>query len=101
MHASKKSKRELGPQGEELREFDLEPERDKDGKYSMGTVAKFEHEDGRVATVTKFNDKFHVNVLKNGQPYLPSAIYSDNQVAIDKAKELLSGLKVKPVTGKE
>jgi hypothetical protein len=45
--------------------------RDKNGKFSMGVVAKFEHEDGRVATVTKFNDKFHVNVLKNGQPNLP------------------------------
>jgi hypothetical protein len=80
--------RELGPQGEELR-FELEPQRDNSGKFSMGVVAKFEHEDGRVATVTKFNDKFHVNVLKNGSPYLPPATYSDQEVATKKAEELL------------
>ena len=69
--------------------FDLEPERDKDGKYSMGTVAKFEHEDGRIAFVTKHNGKFHVNVLKNGVPYLPAATYDDKEVATAKAEGLL------------
>lgn len=71
------------------RSFDLEPERDKDGKYSMGTVAKFEHEDGRIAYVTKYNGKFHVNVLKNGTPHLPGAIYADQEEAVSKAEELL------------
>ncbi len=69
--------------------FALEPERDNSGKYSMGTVAKFEHEDGRIAFVTKHNGKFHVNVLKNGVPYLPAATYDDKEVATAKAAELL------------
>ncbi len=102
--------RELGPQGEELREFDPDQPRDKNGSFSMGTVAKFEHEDGRVSIVTKFNDKFHVNVLKNGQPYLPSAMYSDKEEAVSKAEGLLKredarrvpeGWHVYDVSGKE
>jgi hypothetical protein len=94
--------RELGPQGEELREFDPEQPRDKSGVFSMGNVAKFESEEkGLIAYVTKFEGKFHVNVLKAGQPCLPGAIYSDKQQAIDKAKELLAELKVKPVTGQQ
>ncbi len=84
------------------RSFDPEQPRDRSGVFSMGNVAKFESEaEGLTAYVTKFEGKFHVNVLKAGQPYIPGAIYSDKQVAIDKAKELLSGLKVKPVTGTE
>ena len=84
------------------RSFNPEQPRDKSGVFSMGNVAKFESEaKGLTAYVTKFEGKFHVNVLKAGQPYIPGAIYSDKQVAIDKAKELLSELKVKPVTGTE
>ncbi len=89
VHAPKKSKRELGPQGEELREFDPDQPRDKNGSFTMGTVAKFEHEDGRVAIVSKYNGKFHVNVLKNGVPHLPAAVYSDQEVATAKAEGLL------------
>ncbi len=69
--------------------FNADQPRDKDGKYSMGTVAKFEHEDGRIAFVTKHNGKFHVNVLKNGVPHLPGAMYDDQEVATAKAAELL------------
>ena len=84
------------------RSFNPEQPRDKSGVFSMGNVAKFESEaKGLTAYVTKFEGKFHVNMLKAGQPYIPGAIYSDKQVAIDKAKELLSELKVKPVTGTE
>ena len=84
------------------RSFDIEQPRDKNGSFSMGNVAKFESEaKGLTAYATKFEGKFHVNVLKAGQPYLPGAIYSDKQEAIDKAKELLADLKVKAVTGTE
>lgn len=84
------------------RSFNPEQPRDKSGVFSMGNVAKFESEEkGLTAYVTKFEGKFHVNVLKANQPYLPGAIYSDKQVAIDKAKELLAELKVKPVTGQQ
>ena len=87
------SQSSLGPQGEPLfaaREFDPEQPRDKSGIFSMGTVAKFENKiEGTTAHVTKFEGKFHVNVLKNGQPHLPGTIYSDQQEAVDKAKELI------------
>ena len=87
---------------ENTRSFNPEQPRDKSGVFSMGNVAKFESEEkGLIAYVTKFEGKFHVNVLKAGQPCLPGAIYSDKQQAIDKAKELLAELKVKPVTGKQ
>jgi hypothetical protein len=87
---------------EDSRSFNPEQPRDKSGVFSMGNVAKFESEEkGLIAYVTKFEGKFHVNVLKAGQPCLPGAIYSDKQQAIDKAKELLAELKVKPVTGQQ
>lgn len=72
-----------------MRSFDPDQPRDKNGAFSMGNVAKFEHEDGRVSYVTKYNGKFHVNVLKNGQPYLPGAAYTDKEEAVTKAEELL------------
>lgn len=72
------------------RSFDPEQPRDKSGAFSMGNVAVIENEkQGTTAYVTKFEGKFHVNVLKGGKPYLPGALYDDKQEALDKAHELV------------
>ncbi|MFI5260806.1 MAG: zeta toxin family protein [Candidatus Paceibacteria bacterium] len=85
--------RELGPQGEELREFDPEQPRDKNGSFTMGTVASFTNEkDGVSAHVTSYNGRLHVTRADDdSKNVIGSSIFSGEGMkdkAIEKAQKL-------------